>query len=221
MAKIKAIMCEVMRDEWNAVNPGIETFFLEQGLHRYPDKLHKTLQNTIDELHDCDAILLGYGLCANSLLGIKAERQTLIVPLVEDCIGIFLGSMDAYRTQFSTEPATYYFTKGWVVAKKDPYQEYLRSCAKWGEEDAKWVAREMMKNYRRTTYIDTGCYDIAEYYNYMCQFAKFFGLQANRISGSMDYFREFALGDWKRCLVVAPGEEITEEKFRKACASQG
>jgi hypothetical protein len=221
MVRLKAIMCEVMRDEWMTVNPGIETVFLEQGLHRNPEDLHKTVQKTIDEIKDSDAILLGYGLCSNALLGIKAERQTLIVPLVEDCIGLFLGSMAAYQAQFSSEPATYYFTKGWVVAKKDPYQEYQRCCENWGEEDAKWVAREMMKNYRRTAYIDTGCYDIAEYYQYMCQFAEFFGLAVDKITGSMNYFQEFALGDWKRCLVVAPGEEITEAQFRKVAASQG
>ncbi|MDR3560540.1 MAG: DUF1638 domain-containing protein [Negativicutes bacterium] len=220
MVRLKAIMCEVMQAEWQAVNPGIETVFLEQGLHRHPEELHKTLQNTINEIKDCDAILLGYGLCSNALLGIKADRQSLILPLVEDCIGLFLGSMAAYLRQFSCEPATYYFTKGWVDAKKDPYQEYLRSLAKWGEDDARWVAGEMMKNYRRAAYIDTGCYDTEEYYRYMCRFAEFFGLQPETLTGSMAYFRELAKGEWQRCLVVAPGEEITEESFRQACQAQ-
>ena len=50
MPQIRAIACEVMRDEWSAVNAsGIETVFLEQGLHRYPEKLHRELQAAIDK----------------------------------------------------------------------------------------------------------------------------------------------------------------------------
>jgi hypothetical protein len=209
-------MCEVMRDEWLSVNPGIETVFLEQGLHQNPARLHKAVQGAIDALSGCDSILLGYGLCANALLGIAAKKQRLIIPLVEDCISLFLGSARAYRAQFAAEPGTYYFTKGWIVGGKDPYQEYLRSCAKWGEADADWIARETMKNYRRAAYIDTGCYDTAEYRNYVGRFAGFFGLRPEIIAGSRQYFRELAAGNWRRCLVVAPGEAIAESEFRRS-----
>jgi hypothetical protein len=48
VAKIKAIMCGVTRDEWIAVNHGMETISLERGLHLYSDKLHKTFQSAIN-----------------------------------------------------------------------------------------------------------------------------------------------------------------------------
>jgi len=216
---IRAIACEVMRDEWSAVNAaGIETTFLEQGLHRRPDKLHQELQSALDKMDDGDVVLLGYGMCCNALKGIRAGNKTLVLPLVEDCIGLFLGSAAVYLDQFNREPATYYFTKGWVVARKDPYQEYLESCERWGQETADWIAREMMKNYRRTAYVDTQCYDISEYYEYARQFASFFGLQLEKLTGSLDFFREILSGKWDRCLVINPGEEISEERFREAMA---
>ena len=216
---IRAIACEVMRDEWSAVNAaGIETIFLEQGLHRHPEKLHQELQSALDKMDDGDVVLLGYGLCSNALKGIQAGNKTLVLPLVEDCIALFLGSAAAYFDQFSREPATYYFTKGWVAAQKDPYQEYLRSCERWGKEVAEWIAQEMMKNYRRAAYVDTQCYDIAEYYDYARQFASFFNLKLERLAGSVDFFREILSGQWDRCLVIKPGEEISEERFREAMA---
>jgi len=221
MAQIKAIACEVMRDEWSAVNEsGIETIFLEQGLHRYPEKLHRELQATLDRLNDGDVVLLGYGLCSNALKGIRAGNKTLVLPLVEDCIGLFLGSSAEYLVQFNREPATYYFTKGWVVAGKDPYQEYLKSCERWGKEDAEWIAHETMKNYRRAAYVDTHCYDITEYRNYAERFAAFFGLTLEDLSGSLDFFRQILSGKWDRCLVINPGEEISEDRFREAMARQ-
>jgi hypothetical protein len=208
-----------MRDEWQAVNTaGIETVFLEQGLHRYPEKLHQEVQAAIERMGDGDVVLLGYGLCSNALTGIRAGNKTLVLPLVEDCIGLFLGSAEEYLEQFQREPATYYFTKGWVAGGRDPYQEYLRSRERWGEEDARWIAREMMKNYRRAAYIDTGCYDISESYDYARQFALFFGLRLERLAGALDFFREIVSGRWDRCLVINPGEEISEDKFREAMA---
>jgi len=216
---IRAIACEVMRDEWSAVNAaGIETTFLEQGLHRRPEKLHQELQSALDQMDDGDVVLLGYGICSNALKGIQAGNKTLVLPLVEDCIGLFLGSAAAYLDQFDHEPATYYFTKGWVVACKDPYQEYLRSCERWGPEEADWIAREMMKNYRRAAYVDTHCYEISEYYDYAQNFASFFNLKLEKLAGSLDFFREILAGKWDRCLVINPGEEISEERFREAMA---
>jgi len=221
MARIRAIVCEVMRDEWSAANHhGIEAHFLEQGLHRYPERLHRELQTALDEMADADVVLLGYGLCCNALNGIKAGNKTLVLPLVEDCIGLFMGSARAYTEQFNLEPATYFFIKGWVVACKDPYQEYLKSCERWGKEEAEWIAREMMKNYHRTAYVDTGCYDISEYYVYAQDFASFFGLRLEKLQGSLAFFHEILSGKWDRCLIIHHGEEISEAKFREAMGQQ-
>jgi hypothetical protein len=139
---------------------------------------------------------------------------------VEDCIGLFLGSSEAYTAESKKVPGTYYFTKGWVVAQKNPYQEYLQLREQWGEEDAQWVTREMMKNYQRAAYIDTGCYEGAEYFDYTKKFADFFKLRAEKIAGSLDFFRELVSADWQHCLILAPGEQLTEARFREAMNRQ-
>jgi hypothetical protein len=42
--------------------------FLDYGLHRVPNKLTFTVQNSIDEIDTPSLIVLGYGLCGNGLL---------------------------------------------------------------------------------------------------------------------------------------------------------
>ena len=64
--------------------------------------------------------MLAYGMCGNGLKGIRAGIHTLLMPRTEDCIAIFLGSNEAYRTEFLEHPGTYYLTGGWFEAGSDP-----------------------------------------------------------------------------------------------------
>lgn len=56
------------------ISEGTETVFLEFGLHDSPNKLKNKLQKEIDQRGDVDAILLGYGLCSMSTLGLRFEK---------------------------------------------------------------------------------------------------------------------------------------------------
>ena len=62
----------------------------------------------------------GYGLCSQGVIGVRANDCTLVVPRVDDCIAIFLGSASAYKKQSRTEPGTYYLTKGWIEVGESP-----------------------------------------------------------------------------------------------------
>ncbi|MBN1965672.1 MAG: DUF1638 domain-containing protein, partial [Anaerolineae bacterium] len=88
---------------------------LEFGLHLQPANLKTTLQAAIDRASPhADTIILGYGLCSLAVVGLTATDCTLVVPRVDDCIAIFLGSGAAYMHQIRQEPGTYYLTKGWI-----------------------------------------------------------------------------------------------------------
>ena len=86
--------------------------FLDYGLHEYPKKLTKAVQEQIDSISEPSRIMLGYGLCGNGLNGIQAGQHTLLIPRADDCIAILLGSYQAYLKQFNDNPGTYYLTKG-------------------------------------------------------------------------------------------------------------
>ena len=81
------------------------------------------------------AIVLGYGLCSNGLVGVTARRQKLIVPRCHDCIALFLGSPARYDAVFRDHPGTFYLTPGWVKENQDPLGIYQMgiSAQVWGE----------------------------------------------------------------------------------------
>jgi len=62
------ITCSIMKDELLLFKTeGISFVFLEQSLHRTPEKMKPAIQDEINkaEQWDGDAIILGYGLCSN------------------------------------------------------------------------------------------------------------------------------------------------------------
>jgi hypothetical protein len=104
---------------------GVTYEVLDFGLHLTPEKLRDQLQEAIDGASaEADTIILGYGLCSMAVVSLKANGCTLVIPRVDDCIAIFLGSRAAYQKQFGQEPGTYYLTKGWVEVNDTPFAEY-------------------------------------------------------------------------------------------------
>jgi hypothetical protein len=103
------IACATVIEEMRPLlAPEVECCVLDFGLHVHLPKLKRTLQETVDALAlEFDTILLGYGLCSMSVVGLQARDCTLVVPKVDDCIAIFLGSDTAYREQARRAPGTY------------------------------------------------------------------------------------------------------------------
>lgn len=210
-----AIVCAAIADEIRLVlPPDIELKSLEQGLHRTPAKLKEILQQEIDSL-DVDEIILGYALCSNSTLGLRSRKARLIVPAVDDCISLLLGSFDRYRAEFDREPGTYWLSQGWIERSNDPYKEYLRCVDKYGKETARWISDETMKSYHRTVLIDTGTCPLAQLRDYAQTFASFFNLEYREMQGGDGLFRSLVSRepDSRHFIVVEPGQEITIEMF--------
>lgn len=209
------IACKTVEAELLPLVPeGVEIRSLDQGLHRHPDHLRETLQREIDSV-DADEILLAYGLCGNGVVGLKSERARLVVPRVDDCIAMLLGSYDRYRQEVSTEPGTYWLSHGWIEHASDPYKEYRRVREKWDEETARWVAHETMKGYRRLTLIETTACPIDRLRPYAREFAEFFGLRYEETSGTLSLFQAFLSGDYdsERFAIAEPGRAFTSDMF--------
>lgn len=195
--------------------PGMRQKVLDFGLHIVPEKLRATLQAEIDAVNnDIDTILLGYGLCSQAVIGIVARKATLVVPRVDDCIAIFLGSRDAYSTQSKSEPGTYYLTKGWIEVGDTPFTDYDQMVARLGQDRADRVQKIMLKNYTRLALINTGQYEMERYREYSRRTAKRFGLRFEEIEGSNGLVKKMIDGDWDdEFVVVKPGETIRYEHF--------
>jgi len=121
--RLKVIACEVVARELYAcaarARCSVDVTLLPQGLHDNSDTLRGRLQAMIDAVDPerFDALLLGYGLCNNSLSGVRAGHVPMIVPRAHDCITLLLGSKVRYAKLFAECPGTYWFSSGWLECR--------------------------------------------------------------------------------------------------------
>ncbi len=108
---LKLIACEVFyREVCSAVARSPHTVsveFLAIESHLQSDVLRLEIQHRIDAARDesFHAILLGFGLCGNGTVGLKARNVPLVLPRAHDCCSLFLGSRRAFKDHFGTNPS--------------------------------------------------------------------------------------------------------------------
>lgn len=216
ISRTLVMACATVIEEMLPLLPeGMDHQVFDFGLHVNPDKLRSTLQAAIDAVSGkYDTIILGYGLCSQAVIGIRANGCRLVCPRVDDCIAIFLGSRKAYNTQCRAEPGTYYLTKGWIEVGDTPFSEYERTVQRFGKERAERIYKIMMGNYKRLALINTGQYELEKYREYAQRIAARFGLRFEEIEGSDALVKKTILGPWDdEFVVIEPGEIFTLQQF--------
>jgi hypothetical protein len=216
--RAKVIACATVIEEMlPLMPPGLLHQTLDFGLHISPDRLRASLQDAIDSSgNNIEAVVLGYGLCAQAVVGLRAGSRTLIVPRVEDCIAIFLGSDLEYRKQHKQSPGTYYLTKGWIEVGSSPFGDYQALVERYGEKKAELVMSRILKNYTRLVLINTGQEKMEYYRSYTQEQAARFGLRYEEIQGSNSLVKKMINGQFDSdFIVVRPGETILFRDFMK------
>jgi len=217
------IACHVLWRElcyFTSLSPHLFTFnFVKQGLHNTPELLREQLQKAVDEAPDeCDAILLGYGLCSNGAASVVARGKKLVIPKAHDCITFFLGSKERYRAYFDAHPGTYWYTPGWIECSVQPGKgrfDLLRKeySEKYGEENADYLMemeQRWMKEYNNAAYVDLGMGDNARHIEFTRECAQWLGWGCDELTGDASLIKDFVDGRWDtdRFLIVEPGESI-------------
>jgi Protein of unknown function (DUF1638) len=216
LGRVKIIACATVIEEMLPhLPPEVQTLTLDFGLHLRPDGLRKSLQEAIDATAGtADTIVLGYGLCSQAVVGLHATAATLVVPCVDDCISIFLGSRTAYQQQARKAPGTYYLTKGWIEVGDSPFEEHKKLVVRYGQQRADRMSRLLFKNYTRLAFINTGQHDLERYRAYARENSEKFGLCYEEIEGSRALVQKMIQGPWDdEFVVVPPGQTIRYEDF--------
>jgi hypothetical protein len=217
--EVAVIACEVMRGELEKVAEGrpVRLIFLDQGLHRTPQKMAALIQEKIDLVGGhAGRLVVGYGLCSGGIKGIRCRGRELVVPRCHDCIALFLGSPEAYQAAFASRPGTYYLTPGWVAAKRDPlgiiYDDY---APRHGLETAFWVMEEELKHYTHIALINTGVGDTEALRRRAKENCAALGKEYWEIPGSLAYFERLVDGPHGGgdFVVIPNGGEVTEDLF--------
>ncbi len=218
--RLKIIACEVFCRELYAaaacsVNQ-VDLTFLPKGLHdQGAESMRLKLQELIDQCGErWEAVALGYGLCGNGLAGLTARSVPLVIPRAHDCITLFMGSRSRYLDYFRNHPGVYFKTTGWIE-RAGPgdrqlslnYSDLLR---RYGEEQARYIERELTRHYRQFTFIEMGVEPDDRFERQVRQEAAVRGWAFEKIQGDMRLIRRLVDGPWEPpdFLVAPPGSRV-------------
>jgi hypothetical protein len=234
--RLKVVACEVVARElyWCAARArhAADITVLPQGLHDNSDTCRGRLQELIDAAGPdrYDALVLGYGLCNNSLAGVRAGPIPMAVPRAHDCITLLLGSKERYAKLFAECPGTYWFSSGWLECREkrgerfEPRQNsglgpaykaagFEDLVARYGEDNAKYLAEFMShweNHYTRGVLIEFDFarhLGLAERVREICAEK---GWEFAAVPGDLALLQAGLDGDWDaaRFLSVAPGQAV-------------
>jgi hypothetical protein len=216
--RCKLIACAAVIEEMLPFMPaGMSHEVLDFGLHTDPKSLKRALQNAINSsAPGIEAILLGYGLCSQAVVGLRSGGRTLVIPRVDDCIAIFLGSAAEYQKQCCCVPGTYYLTRGWIEFGDTPFSEYDTLVTRHGEQIARRIIKQMLKNYTRLVFINTGNDGLEHYRERARSMAEQFELRYEEIQGSDSIIRKMLHGPWNdEFIIIPPGKTVSFFDFRR------
>lgn len=227
--RLKLIVCKVLQREayYCAAESKntVDVYLMPQGLHDTPDILRSEVQKTIDsdsadvQDREYDAVILGYGLCSNGIVGLNA-KVPLVVPRGHDCITLLLGSKEKYQQYFDSHRGIYWYSPGWIENNLQPGKErYEKTLAeyteKYGSDNAEYLMeleQTWMKEYSWATYIETVGSD-KQHKKYARESAEYLHWEYDELKGDLSLMQRLLNGDWndKEFLVVQPGEKIVAD----------
>jgi hypothetical protein len=117
---------------------------------------------------DFEAVLIGYGLCSNGIVGIRSNKYKLVIPRAHDCITFLLGSKEKYAKCFADMPGTFWYTMSWIECGAAAGSDYLEAEIQYykekgyDDEDIEYLmetSRSWVKNYSTAAYIKMPCCD--------------------------------------------------------------
>lgn len=223
--KTKILACAVVIEELQSkLTDGIDCETLDFGLHRSPEQLKIKLQEFIDGATGYENIVLAYGLCGMAVIGLYSNTSRLIVPRVDDCIAIFLGSRKAYLKEQHDHPGSLFLSKGWIDGRIDDtspaIQIFERLSGKYGIERAKrmmqvYEEKQPLRHYKRLAFISTSNEtNLDEFKTIARDRASSLGLHYDEISGSTALIEKIVCGSWDDNFIVKqPSQRISVEDF--------
>jgi hypothetical protein len=222
--RLVLIACPAVTGELaTGATEGVDCHELEAHLHVKPDSLKVALREAVAALDEPGVtIVLGFGLCSNAVLGLTTLHATLVVPRVDDCIAMLLGSNEAFSREAEKERGSYYLAKAYLDECSTVVSEHEAMVAKYGRERAERMMRLVLKHYRRIVLVDTGRYTLEPLRERVRDVAELYDLEVEEVPGTTRILDGLVAEEWGDDFIVAPpGHELTLRDFRPELFTAG
>lgn len=213
--KTAVLACNTIRAELilaeSRVKSGHDLYWVESNLHNNPDRLRVEIQRSLDTLDSYERVILAFGFCGNSVAGIKTRSFELIMPFIDDCVSLMIGSI-AERARLTAGHNSIYLTKGWLGNETNILSEYEYTVKKYDEDRANLVIKMMYAQYDWLSLIDTGAYELDSIAEAADKISERFGLERVVIPGTTSYIEQLLVGpyDEGKFLRIEPHSAIDE-----------
>ena len=173
-----------------------EVIWMEKGLHNKPENLCVVLQKTIER-------------------GLHADTCRLVLPRIDDCITMFIGSRER-KARLENGKGIMFQTADWADGDKSIAEIRNSLYERFDEDEADELWEMMYGNYDRIGVLDTHCYDLAPVVAEAERAAEQLGFKCCVFDASNDYLKELLAGPWpeERFIVKEPGEVISLQDLR-------
>lgn len=193
------VACNTIRNELEKAARETECphgfVWIESGLHLVPQSLHRRLQDELDKIRGIGRVILAFGFCGHAVIGLKTGDYQLIIPRVNDCISLLLGS-DEERERQCRNGGIYFLTKGWLEGEFNIWEEYQAVLERFGAERTRRVYRRLFEHYRFLGLIDTGAYELDSLLPEVHEIAATLELEPVILEGRDHYLKSLLSGPW-------------------------
>ena len=192
---------------------------LHDSNHDVPNRLRSCIQEILDDMKDVDRVLLAFTTCGGAMVGLRAGDFELVIPRVDDCLSLLMGSME--RRQKVLEGGFGLFvTRSWLENEHNTIAqlEYIRN--KYPAPRANKIIETMYGHFNSLNVIDTGAYDVPSILPQTQQIARQLNLKHRVIQGTLSYLEELLQGpyDPSQFIIIQPRTAVREyDTLLKPC----
>lgn len=187
-----------------------EISVLEIGLHVDTLILKDRLLKEVADIEERDTdILLGYGLCGRALEGVVSARSTLVLPKVDDCVGVLLGSRQRHKNLLKQYAGCYFLEQDWLATELNIFAEIMRGLERIPHERRERVVKLMLKHYNTIALLDSG--NLSPENEALCiTYSRQYDMQLIRLKTESGLLTRLIKGPWseEEFLVLPPGKPI-------------